>query len=80
VSRVRSGGLSRVEGCPVQVQAAGVVRASRELVVRMRRLRRVMLACRHCRDRERCDFQHAFNASIDAAIAEVTEEWGLGSG
>ena len=80
MSRQQEGRFSRPERCPVRADAALVAEASKDLVRRMRRLRKSMLACRACPDRERCDFQHAFNASIDAAIAEVTEEWGLGNG
>jgi hypothetical protein len=69
----------RRQDCPVWVEAQGVAQASKDLVRRMRRLRRAMLACRRCTARQDCDFLLSFKAGLDAAIAEVTEEWGLGN-
>jgi hypothetical protein len=69
----------RNQDCPVWVEAKGVAQASKDLVRRMRRLRRAMLACRCCTARQDCDFLLSFKAGLDAAIAEVTEEWGLGN-
>ena len=72
-------GLSRPERCPVRDEAQAVRQASQDLLRKMRRLRRAMLSCRRCPVCQSCDFQHVFNASVDAAIAEVIEEWGLSS-
>ena len=71
--------LSRPERCPVRLEAQAVRQASQDLLRKMRRLRRAMLSCRRCPVCQSCDFQHVFNASVDAAIAEVIEEWGLSS-
>lgn len=71
--------LSRPERCPVRLEAQAVRQASQDLLRKMRRLRRAMLTCRRCPAYQRCDFQQAFNASVDAAVAEVIEEWGLSS-
>jgi hypothetical protein len=79
MSQQKERGFRQPGGCPVWQEANGVAQASKDLVRRMRRLRKAMLACRTCPQQTNCDFQLLINASIDAAIAEVTEEWGLGS-
>ena len=65
--------------CPVRAEVEGILEASKDLAMRVRRLRRVLRACRRCEARQNCGFLQAFNASVDAAIAEVTEEWNLGN-
>jgi hypothetical protein len=65
--------------CPVVMRARGLRDASQDLLCQMRQLRRAVLACRSCKSSQRCYFINAFNASIDAAINEVSEEWGLGA-
>jgi ribosomal protein L39E len=69
----------RNQDCPVWVEAKGVAQVSKDLVRRMRRLRKAMLACRGCTARQDCDFLQSFKAGLDVAIAEVTEEWGPGN-
>jgi hypothetical protein len=47
------------------------------MIKSMRRLRRSLLSCETCSLLEECAYRSQFNAAVDAAILEVTEEWAV---
>ena len=66
--------------CPDRSDVDKVVKAGKDLIRKIRSLRRAAWGCRSCEISHDCMFRDNFNAHIDSGIAEITEEWGQGSG
>lgn len=66
------------DSCPVREDARRAVALSKDLSATMRRLRRNLRACERCTWQDDCWLRHNFNSLIDAAIAEVSEQWSQG--
>jgi len=64
--------------CPVEKHANAVLRAGRESLRAMRRLRRSLLNCMACPVYDQCEFLEQFNQQVDAVISELAETWGWG--
>jgi hypothetical protein len=63
--------------CPVACRVSRVLSLSFDLRRAMRRLRRELNACQACPLGENCRFMSYFQGQVQAAITQVTEEWGL---
>lgn len=63
--------------CPIAAAAQEVVDLSGDLTKAMRRLRRDVLRCKHCKQGDGCTFRINFTEMVDVALAEVVEELDL---
>ena len=61
--------------CPIEEDTRQVVLTGEELIKAMRTLRRDLIRCRRCPRSKNCALRTSFRLMIDAAIAEVNQEW-----
>lgn len=73
----RPGKQKKIVFCPIEKHANAILRSGKQMVSRMRRLRRNLSRCRRCPAFGVCEFRENFNQLIDAVILEINEEWGL---
>lgn len=65
------------KNCPVLEQAEATRDAAAELRNAVSDLRVSLATCEDCALGGRCDVLKTFNAEINQAISEITEEWNL---
>lgn len=63
--------------CTVARSAEGVLKAGNDFVKKLRRLRRDLDLCEQCPHNDDCKIKIEFNFLVDAAIAEINDEWGM---
>lgn len=63
--------------CPVVIQARRVSEKSTDLLRALRQLKRQMRLCSACPHNGDCPVIQQFNREVDAAINQITIEWGL---
>lgn len=64
--------------CPVYWQASQALNTARQLASSLRRLRRALRVCRRCPMAQNCPAAQNFNRQLEAALAEIADEWRLG--
>jgi hypothetical protein len=69
-------GYRQVE-CLIRSEGLGVAGLSQDLLIRMRRLRKDMMACQACpMSAGGCVIRGEINSVVGQALEEVWEEWG----
>jgi len=63
--------------CQVEIEAKLAADQATNLVKSLRKLRRTMRQCRDCPEGESCAFLIQFHNTIQNAIEQVVDEWGL---
>ncbi|MCC6957973.1 MAG: hypothetical protein IT316_14330 [Anaerolineales bacterium] len=63
--------------CPVFDDVSQIQARSKDLVRTMRKLRRDLRACESCPSCERCAILAAYQANVQSALDQLTEEWNL---
>lgn len=63
--------------CPLREDLHEISNRSREMVIAMRNLRRDLKQCAQCQQFDGCTYLDNFKATVNTAIAEVTDEWNL---
>jgi hypothetical protein len=63
--------------CPIVAGQIKITDLSREMVKAIRQLRRDLAACQRCPFQDDCQVLRSFNAHVQSAIDEITEEWNL---
>jgi hypothetical protein len=63
--------------CPVKETAEETVKLSNDLARSMRKLRRMLRECAKCGDADGCMLLQAWNSQVEAAVAEINQEWGM---
>ena len=63
--------------CPVVHQSRTVLDDARRLAVSMRRLRRMLRACRTCEQGRACPVLQDINAQFNEALQIVMDQWQL---
>jgi hypothetical protein len=61
--------------CPIKPDVEKITRLSTDLTAAFSKLRRDLKRCRSCPFFEDCAFRSQFNASVQAALTQVIEEW-----
>jgi hypothetical protein len=69
--------LMNIPNCPVLKDVNQIQDLSKDLTRTMRKLRRDLLTCQTCGSAEDCPVLKEFNATVTAAIDQVTDEWNL---
>ena len=63
--------------CPTLLEAKSVLEKTRDLQKAIRKLRRSTQRCPTCPERAECPVMRSFAQAMNAAIREVSQEWGL---
>ncbi len=71
--------MSDKPNCPVSPAFDQALSSAKEFTRAIRRLRRALMSCDRCTGIDECPIRMQVGGAIDAAIVEVTDEWGLAS-
>lgn len=63
--------------CPILTDVSQIQAHSKDLVRTMRKLRRDLRTCETCPSAENCRILAAYQANVQTALDEITEEWNL---
>ena len=69
--------IPQEETCQVVQQAAIVLNHAKNLRTSMNQMRRLLITCNTCPKSGDCPALQEYNRQIDAALNQVTAEWGL---
>jgi len=63
--------------CVVEIETRKIQLAAAEMMMGLRRLKRVLRACDECGRGDTCHIVAKFNQQIQIALTQVVTEWGL---
>lgn len=69
--------LYKVVECPIGADVSLVVALSVSLGKALRKLRRDLRLCERCQKGEDCPLRQVYQSKVQAAIAQVQDEWNL---
>ena len=63
--------------CPIKTEISAALDSTEALAAALRKLKRAMRLCATCPFEAQCGLLADFNASFEAALGELQEEWNI---